>query len=269
MAMANEQAHNRGSITDMSAQAVVRAEPVEKARASTTTSAPIARGVPTLLGFVAGYVDSCTFLAFNGLFVAQATGSFVVAGSEFVTNNDGFVIKVLAIPTFFAVGVLTTVMVRMLGAEDRRALVATLAVEAALLFGLVCVGVSAASVPGISVAALFGLSAMAVQSALVRLLLDGYGSTNVMTSNTTQLSIDVTEVVLARYRKRRNAPGAASAAGYASARGRLTRLAPIMLGFLAGTIAGGLAYVSTGLICLVLAIGIVGSLAIWAARRQS
>ena len=100
-----------------------------------------------LLAFVAGYVDSCTFLAFNGLFVAQVTGSFVVAGSELVADNDGFLIKVLAIPVFFAAGVVTTVIVTAFGARDRRALVATLALEAALLAGLAWVGVSAGPRP--------------------------------------------------------------------------------------------------------------------------
>jgi hypothetical protein len=42
-----------------------------------------------------------------------------------------------------------------------------------------------------------------------------------------------------------------------------------MAGFLTGTIAGGLAYVSIGLICLTLAIAIVASLAIWGFRRPS
>ena len=127
--------------------------------------------VPTLLAFVAGYMDSCTFLAFNGLFVAQVTGSFVVAGSELVADNDGFLIKVLAIPVFFAAGVVTTVIVTAFGARDRRALVATLALEAALLVGLAWVGASAASSAARSMAALFGLSAMGIQSALSRLLL--------------------------------------------------------------------------------------------------
>ena len=76
----------------------------EQARASTAQSGPFRRR-PNALGFVAGYVDSCTFLAFNSLFVAQVTGSFVVAGSELVADNDGFLIKVLAIPVFFAAGV--------------------------------------------------------------------------------------------------------------------------------------------------------------------
>jgi uncharacterized membrane protein YoaK (UPF0700 family) len=265
MEMVREEVRSRPPVSSVSAQAIARAEPTEQARASASGSTSIARGVPTLLAFVAGYVDSCTFLAFNGLFVAQLTGSFVVAGSEFVTSNDGFLVKVLAIPAFFAAGVLTTVIVRAFGAGDRRALVTTLALEASLLVGLVWVGVSAASTAATSVAVLFGLSAMGVQSAMARLLLGEYGSTNVMTTNTTQLSIDLTEVVLARSQYRRSSPDAAGAGSYASARSRMTKLAPIMLGFLTGTIAGGLAYASTGLICLVLAISSVAALAIWAA----
>ena len=42
---------------------------------------PMPPTVSLLLSFVAGYVDSCTFLAF-GLFVAQVTGSFVLIGAQ-------------------------------------------------------------------------------------------------------------------------------------------------------------------------------------------
>jgi uncharacterized membrane protein YoaK (UPF0700 family) len=239
---------------------------------------PIPQGVPTLLAFVAGYVDSCTFLAFSGLFVAQLTGSFVTAGSEFVISNDGFLIKVLAIPTFFAAGMVTTVIVRALGVADWRALVATLALEACLLIGITWVGWLAKSTPApppsaawshaTTVAALFGLAAMGVQSSLARLLLSEYASTNVMTTNTTQLSIDLTDVMLSRRRNRHVTPN--SAAGpEATAHTRLGKLAPIMLGFLVGTIVGGLAYASAGMLCLTFAIGIVAALTVWTARCQA
>jgi uncharacterized membrane protein YoaK (UPF0700 family) len=262
MEITNEDARGQPPVSIPTAQAV------DGVVAAGAASGSIPRGVPMLLGFVAGYVDACTFLAFNGLFVAQVTGSFVVAGAELVTDNDGFLIKVLAIPTFFAAGMVTALIVRGFGVGDRRALVATLALEACLLAGLVWVGTSAGSMPATTVAVLFGLSAMGVQSAFARLLLGEYGSTNVMTTNTTQLSLDVTEVVFARYRNPDNSSGAA-ANSYTAARGRLKRLVPIMLGFLTGTIVGGLAYVSAGLVCLVLVIGIVAALAIWSARRPS
>jgi hypothetical protein len=46
---------------------------------------------------------------------------------------------------------------------------------------------------------------MGMQSALVRLLVQGSPSTSVMTTNTTQLAIDTTEFLLA-WRLRRSAP---------------------------------------------------------------
>ena len=57
---------------------------------------PLPRWVPALLSFVAGYVDSYTFLALFGLFVAQVTGSFVTAGAELVTHDIGIAGKVIA-----------------------------------------------------------------------------------------------------------------------------------------------------------------------------
>ena len=63
---------------------------------------PVKSLMPSVLSFVAGYVDGCTILGLFGLFVAQVTGSFVVVGAEFVTHDEGVLIKVLAIPVFFA-----------------------------------------------------------------------------------------------------------------------------------------------------------------------
>ena len=71
------------------------------------TQAPVhdvPRWVPALLSFAAGYVDSYTFLALFGLFVAQVTGSFVTAGAQFVVYDIGFAGKMIAIFAFFAGG---------------------------------------------------------------------------------------------------------------------------------------------------------------------
>src|SRR3974377_1950596 len=59
------------------------------------------RTIPPILSFVAGYVDSCTFLALFGLFVAQVTGSFVLTGTQFVMQKPGVVIKLAEIFAFF------------------------------------------------------------------------------------------------------------------------------------------------------------------------
>jgi uncharacterized membrane protein YoaK (UPF0700 family) len=51
------------------------------------------------------------YLALFGLFVAQVTGSFVLAGAQFVAHDPGAVVKVVGIPVLFLAGVATTVIV--------------------------------------------------------------------------------------------------------------------------------------------------------------
>jgi uncharacterized membrane protein YoaK (UPF0700 family) len=224
--------------------------------------------VPTLLSIVAGYIDSCTFLALFGVFVAQATGSFVIAGAQFVTHDDNILIKILAVPVFFFAGMLTTAVVAATNGRRYGALPWTLALEEVLLAGFVGVGLAGspffdANAPMALAAALLGLSAMGVQSALVRLLIQGFGSTNVMTTNTTQLAIHVTEAVLA-WRKKHQMPGdSATAAEFAATCQQLLKVLPLVLGFLLGTLAGAIAYVQLGLWCVLAAMLLVAGLIIW------
>jgi uncharacterized membrane protein YoaK (UPF0700 family) len=228
--------------------------------------------VPALLSFVAGYVDSCTFLALFGLYVAQLTGSFVLAGTETVTHDSGAAIKLLAIPVFCFAGVVTTVVVRRSGL-GRAALPATLTLEAALLVGLFGAWLIGAPLtgrgdPAVLVASLCGLAAMGVQSALVRLLVKGCPSTNVMTTNTTLFAIDATDLVMA-WRAHRRAPGdAVAAAAYADVRDRFAILWPIVVGFIVGTVSGAIAYARLDLWCVLLAIAVVVALAVWARARR-
>jgi len=229
------------------------------------------RLVPALLSFVAGYVDSCTFLALFGLYVAQLTGSFVLVGTETVVHDAGFAIKLLAIPMFGLAGALTTVIVRR--SRGRAALPATLALEAALLVGLFAAWRIGAPLtgrgdPAVLVASLCGLSAMGVQSALVRLLVKDCPSTNVMTTNTTLFAIDATDLAIA-WRAHRRAPGdAAATAAYGKARDRFAVPWPIVLGFVAGTVGGAAAYARLDLWCVLLAVAVVGALAVWARARS-
>jgi uncharacterized membrane protein YoaK (UPF0700 family) len=230
------------------------------------------RPVPALLSFIAGYVDSCTFLALFGLYVAQLTGSFVLVGTETVVYDSGAAIKLLAIPVFGLAGAVTTVLVRR--SRGRAALPATLALEAALLTGLFVswrlgAPLTGRGDPAVLLASLCGLSAMGVQSALVRLLVKGCPSTNVMTTNTTLFAVDATDLVIA-WRAHRRAPGdAAAAAAYAQVRDRFALLWPIVLGFVTGTAGGAVAYARLDLWCLLLVIGVVVALAAWASRSGS
>jgi len=230
---------------------------------------PIPRIVPALLSFTAGFVDACTFLALFGLFVAQVTGSFVVVGAEFVTHDEGVLIKVLAIPVFFGAGLLTTIFAELLRRRGRVALAWTLAVECVLLTAILVLRHFAPfrhepNAPSTIVAALLGLSAMGVQSAAVRLLMPGVASTNVMTTNTTLFAIDAGELLLGWHGRRNSAEAAAQ---FSAARERLRVLVPIGIGFIVGSVAGAYGYVWFGLWCLTLILATLIGLIIWAARR--
>jgi len=209
------------------------------AHPSKTIPAMPRQALPTTLAFVAGFVDACTFLAFAGFFVAQATGSFVVAGSELVSDNAGFPLKILAIPVFILAGMVTTGIVRFANRTGHSALAGSLYLEAFLLIALTLTAL-AGTAQITTIPALFGLAAMGVQSAAAHLLLPAYGSTNVMTTNTTQLSIDLADSIL----NRRLEP-------------KVVQTGLIMLGFLAGVMLGGVAFKTMGLICLLFAVAIV------------
>ena len=235
---------------------------------------PVPAVVPPLLSFTAGFIDSCTVLALFGLFVAQVTGSFVLAAAAFVTHEQGAVTKVLAIPVFLLAAVATTMLAVMVERRGRSAIRWVLGLECAVLTGfLVAVFVGEPlrdpNAVAVVVASLLGLFAMGTQSATVRLLMRNVASTNVMTTNTTQIAIDATELALAWQARRRAPADAAAAQAYDTARRRLAGLFPIMLGFLLGTAAGTLAYVTTGLWGLLLPLAIMYGIFAWAGARRA
>src|SRR5947208_17047132 len=88
--------------------------------------------MPVLLSFVAGYLDSYTYLSLFGLFAAQVTGSFVIAGAEFVTSDFGIDGKLIAIAAFLVAAVATTALIVFARATGRDALPLMIALHALL-----------------------------------------------------------------------------------------------------------------------------------------
>lgn len=207
-------------------------------------------GLAPLLAFVAGYVDATTFLAFGGLFVAQATGSLVVAGSAFEAGSFD-ALKVAAIPAFVLAGIVTAAVVRGFGRDREHALAAALLMEAALVAGLAA---SALLVPHDALLpGLFGLGAMGVQSALARLLLTG-GSTNVMTTNLTQFSIDLEGALAGIARQQADRAALAS----------LRRVTVLILGFVGGVAIGSLGFHIAGSAGVVLMVAVLAAVSLFA-----
>jgi uncharacterized membrane protein YoaK (UPF0700 family) len=230
--------------------------------------------VPPLLSFTAGFIDSFTVLALFGLFVAQVTGSFVLTFVAIMTNEQGVLTRLLAVPVFLLAGMTTTVVAIMLERRGRPPLPWVLGLECLVLSGfllMVLIGAPLSDPGALSVAAagLLGLFAMGTQSATVRLLMKSVASTNVMTTNTTMIAIDAAELWLA-WRARRGAPtDAALAAACEAARARFGALLPIMLGFLVGTVVGAFAYIATGVWALLLPLAVTYGVFAWASASAA
>jgi uncharacterized membrane protein YoaK (UPF0700 family) len=234
---------------------------------------PLPRWVPALLSFVAGYVDSYTFLALFGLFVAQVTGSFVTAGAQFVAHDIGITGKVIAVLAFLLATALAAGLIGLMRQHGRDALPWMLAVEALLLAVFCCSMLVGPPVTGANdwhgvVAGLFAAMAMGTQSVIVRLLMRGVPQTNVMTGNMTQLGIGTTELLLAWRRRARDPNDPDTRQEFVTVRERLFIVLALAIGFLVGAAGGAVSYAKAGLAGAPLAVVVVAALTLWAVRRE-
>jgi uncharacterized membrane protein YoaK (UPF0700 family) len=207
------------------------------------------------------YVDSCTYLGLFGVFVAQLTGSFVLAGTQFVRSEPGALANIA-----------TAVLVHSMRERRYTALACGLRAECLLLMTFLsssAIGMPFGDPdsPGAIVALLFGMAAMGTQSALVRMLIRGVASTNVMTTNTTLLAINVAEILLGWIERMKVRQSGSPNASHADARRDFVALLLVGLGFLGGTACGAVAYITLGFLCLVLAVLTIGSLTLWFVSR--
>lgn len=230
-------------------------------------ASPTGSGRPWLLSLllsaVAGFVDGCTYLGLFGIFVAQATGSFVLVGLELMTSERGAIAKLLAVPSFILAGMAVTVLVTLMRARPRAALAMSLLLEGALLGGFVLAWMLAQPFrgpdePGAIAALIFAMTAMGAQSATVRLMLRGLPSTNVMTTNSTLFAINAAELLLMLVRG-----GTAEDEERKKAHNEFLTLLVIGVGFFAGVLLGAIAYMAIGLGCMLLPIVPVIALAVW------
>jgi uncharacterized membrane protein YoaK (UPF0700 family) len=231
------------------------------------------RIVAALLSFVAGYVDSYSFIVLFGLFVANVTGSFVVAGAEIVGNHPGWTGKLLAITAFFLAAFFTAAFIAYARRRGWSPMVWTLGLETLFLAAFAALVILEPPVTdpnawrGIT-AGLFGAMAMGAQSAVVRLLMTGVPQTNVMTGNLTELGVAITELILARHRLARDPTDHESSVQCAGAREQLYRLVYVIVGFLIGTAVGPATYVAFGLRGVIGPIVVIGTVTLWALQAN-
>jgi uncharacterized membrane protein YoaK (UPF0700 family) len=206
--------------------------------------------LPVVLSVTAGCTDVIGFLGLNGLFTAHITGNLVVLAAQIAGGVEGQIAKILAVPVFIGMVSLTVLLARGLESIGRSSLRPLLLLHFLLLAGFLglCVAAGPHLNPNATIAILasmVGVSAMAVQNALVQISLKGAPATAVMTSNVTRFATDVGELLIG-----------ADPAEVNQARKRAARTLPVIIGFAIGCGLGAACEVAFGMWSLALPTGV-------------
>jgi uncharacterized membrane protein YoaK (UPF0700 family) len=201
--------------------------------------------LPLLLSLNAGFVDTAGFLALQGLFTAHVTGNFVTLGASLVLGTSGAVAKLLALPVFCTVVIATRLLSSALLHRKLPALRIILSSKVVLLIAGAALAIHfgpfgngdawQAVVTGMVLVA-----AMAIQNAAHRIHLGSAPPSTLMTGTTTQIMIDLADMIQAPKSENAERPGA-----------RLLRMSTNIAVFAAGCAAAAVLYARIGVWCFV------------------
>jgi uncharacterized membrane protein YoaK (UPF0700 family) len=201
--------------------------------------------VPTLLSFNGGYVDTVGYLSLQGLFTAHVTGNFVTIGAALVLGTSGIVAKLLALPVFCMMIIVTRLVSCKLPARwPILETMLTLQLLLLLIAAILAIAMGPFTNGDGALAIIVGMTlvaAMAIQNAANRIHLGAAPPTTIMTGTTTQMMIDIADLT-------RGVPGVAGDA----LRSRLRRMGVAVVSFAAGAAAGALLFKAIGSWCFAL-----------------
>lgn len=187
---------------------------------------------PVLLTIVGGAIDTIGFIALFGFFTAHVTGNLVLAGAAWVKGGAGLWIKLAAIPLFILTVVITKYFIDK-SSQKSKILSILFLVEAIFLTAFMLSGIyfepftNADSIT-IAITGGLGLIALAIRNTSSRTLLKHISPSTMMTGNTTQLGIDISNYL--RNRSKDNLT-------------KLESSLSIVLGFIIGAFLGAFLYV--------------------------
>jgi uncharacterized membrane protein YoaK (UPF0700 family) len=199
-----------------------------------------------ILSLTAGSLDVVTFLGLGGLFSAHITGNLVVLAAHISTGVPVRSAALLSVPVFMLILSGTKALASGVEAMGYSTLRALLLLQFLFLAAFLVLAIAEA--PPIdtagtiaTVGGMLGVSAMAVQNALVQISLNGAPSTAVMTTNIVRFTLDTATVLLRIDR-----------AAIAEARERAGRTWPSIVGFTVGGLLGAVCEARFALQSLVL-----------------
>ncbi|NTF43866.1 hypothetical protein A6U86_25125 [Rhizobium sp. AC27/96] len=200
----------------------------------------------TLLSINGGYVDTAGFLALHGLFTAHVTGNFVTLGATLALGTSGAVAKLLALPVFCVV----VILARLLGGDLSRRNLPTLQIVLTLKFFLLVLAAFFAMRFGpfadgdgwqATVTGMTLIAAMAIQTTAHRIHLGSTPPTTMMTGTTTQIMIDIADLLRGAKPEEKVATKA-----------RLGRMGAAVGGFALGCAVAATLFLLVGMACFLL-----------------
>ncbi len=198
-----------------------------------------------LLSFNGGYVDTIGFLALAGLFTAHVTGNFVTIGAALAFGTTGVLAKLLALPVFCLSVLGIRLFMTWLKQEHRNAIWILLSIMLAMFTLVAILALSHGPFHNGDAPEAIGIGmlmvvAMAIQNALHRVHLSKLPPTTLMTGTTTQIMIDLADLL----------SGMPDAEAHET-RVRLARMVATLLAFALGCTAGAFAFILAGAWCFV------------------
>lgn len=157
---------------------------------------------PILLTVVGGAIDTIGYIALFGFFTAHVTGNLVLAGAAWIKGGPGVWIKLGAIPLFILTVAITKYLIDRSTKKNTTLsylfLGEALFLTAFMLAGLYFEPFKDANSITVAITGGLGLIALAIRNTSSKTLIKHISPSTMMTGNTTQLGIDISNYFRAR-----------------------------------------------------------------------
>lgn len=158
--------------------------------------------IPVMLTTVGGAIDTIGFVGLLGFFTNHVTGNLVMAGGGLIEGGDGLWVKLGALPVFLITVIFTKRMINIASASKpilSNLLFAEVAFLLAFLASAIYFGpFEQAGTLEVAFTGFLGLTAFAIRNTAGKTVMGKMKPTLLMTGNTTQLGIDLSDYVFDR-----------------------------------------------------------------------
>lgn len=158
--------------------------------------------IPVMLTTVGGAIDTIGFIGLLGFFTNHVTGNLVMAGAGLVKGGDGLWVKLGALPVFLITVIITKRLINITN-PNKPILSNLLFAEVVFLIAFLASAVyfgpfEQAGTLEVAFTGFLGLTAFAIRNTAGKTIMGKMKPTLLMTGNTTQLGIDLSDYVFDR-----------------------------------------------------------------------